>query len=207
MLLATGVVASSALDAANGLPRVERAAPRATLEQPIAWAHVRVEYGRPEARGRRIFGEMVPFDRLWRLGSDEATQLRTDADLALGSLAVPAGSYSLFVVPHPRSWTLVVNKVAEQWGAWNRNPAQDLGRVEIDVETLEAPVEALTFSIEPTGERAAALSIAWERTRVTLPITVVGDPPAPPAGAPGATGSTGGTGASTPRAPAPRSRW
>jgi hypothetical protein len=105
----------------------------------------------------------------------------------------------------------VVNKVADQWGAWNRNPAQDLGRIELDVETLEAPVDALTVALEPTGERAAVLSIAWERTRVVVPLSVVGDPPVPAAGLPGATGATGGTGArgasgstGRPRAPGPR---
>ena len=121
---------------------------------------------------------------------------------------MPAGSYSLFVVPHPRTWTLVVNKVADQWGAWNRNPAQDLGRIELDVETLEAPVDALTLALEPTGERAAVLMIAWERTRVAVPLSVLGEPPAPEAGLPGATGGTGARGASGspsgPRPPVPR---
>ncbi len=193
-LLALAPVARAAGGA--GLPRVERAAPRATVEQQVAWAHVRIEYGRPETRGRTVFGEMVPFDRLWRLGSDEATRLTTDADLALGSLALPAGSYALFAVPHARTWTLVVNRVADQWGAWNRNPAQDLGRVELGVEALEAPVEALTFALEPTGERTAALSIAWERARVTVPLSVVGEPPASTSGPTGATGEPGAMGAS-----------
>jgi len=185
-----------AAPAGAGLPRVERAAPRATVDQQIGWARVGIEYGRPETRGRKVFGEMVPFDRVWRLGSDEATRLVTDAEIALGALVVPAGSYSLFVVPHPRTWTLVVNKVADQWGAWNRNPAQDLGRIELDVETLEAPVDALTLALEPTGERSAVLAIAWELMRVTVPVSVVGEPPVPPAGLPGASGATGPKGAS-----------
>lgn len=161
--------------------RVERAFPRAVVERTLAWAHVRLEYGRAEARGRRVFGALVPYGRVWRLGADEATRLTTDAELSIGALRVPPGSYALFAVPQRRAFTLLVNTVAEQWGAWNRNPAEDLGRVELPVAASEAAVETLTLDLVPNGEREAILSIAWEHLRVEAPVRVVGDPPAPAA--------------------------
>ncbi|MEO8505717.1 MAG: DUF2911 domain-containing protein [Acidobacteriota bacterium] len=179
LLLALG---GALLASAQNPPHVERSAPRATIALDIAWAHVTVEYGRPSTRGRAIFGQELPFDRVWRLGADEATRLTTTASLSIGGVEVPGGSYSLFVIPRSHTWTVIVNRIAHLWGAWNWNPAQDLGRVELAIETLETPIDTLTLNLAPQAEREkeGSLTIAWERSQITVPLRVLGDPPAPP---------------------------
>jgi hypothetical protein len=189
ILLGAGSLAAPITFGAAPPLRVEHAAPRGSVEQQIAWAHVAIDYGRPEMHGRAIFGELVPYDRVWRLGEDEATRLTTDANLTLGSLAVPAGRYALFAIPRRHSWTLIVNRVADQWGAWNWSAAQDLGRVELPVEPVEPAVEALTFELLPTGDKEATLSIRWEGSAVSVPLSVAGEPPAPPPSPPPAPSS------------------
>lgn len=167
---------------AENPPRVERSAPRATVSLQLLWANLELDYGRPSARERSIFGQLVPWDRLWRLGADEATRFSTSAELELGTLRVPAGDYALFAIPHIHTWTLVVNSVAQQWGAWNAKPADDVGRIELVVEPLSAPVEVLTITLEasPDKEKEGVLRIAWERSQVTVPLRILGDPPPPP---------------------------
>ena len=103
---------------AQNPPRVERGAPRATIALDIAWANVAVEYGRPSTRGRAIFGQELPFDRVWRLGADEATSLTTTAAL---DRRRRGARWQLFPVrdstdPH---LTVIVNRIAHLWGAWN----------------------------------------------------------------------------------------
>lgn len=179
---------------AQNPPRVERGAPRSTLSLQLAWASVGLDYGRPAVRGRAIFGQLVPWDRLWRLGADEATRLSNSADLELGTLRVPAGDYALFAIPHVHTWTLIVNSVAQQWGAWNANPANDIGRVELVVETLDTPVETLTMTLEASAdqEKEGTLRIAWERSQVSVPLRILGEPPLPPP-LPGAAKGSGTT--------------
>ncbi len=165
---------------AQPAPRVERSAPRGTADLQLAWASIAVEYGRPETHGLTQFGERVPFDHVWRLGADEATRITVSHDVALGPLTVPAGSYALFAIPHAHSWTLVVNRVAQQWGAWNWEPVQDLGRVEVPVEEVDPPLPTFTIELEGTGEKEGELRLAWEHARVRVPLRVLGEPPAPP---------------------------
>ena len=177
------VAAASVAAAAAGpqAPAVERSAPRERVELRLAGVRVAVEYGRPARRGRPIFGALVPYGRLWRTGSDEATLLSTDADLVLDTLAVPAGRYALFTIPGEEWWTVVVNRVADQWGAYGYDPGQDLGRLRVRPSGLREPVEQLTVTLAATGERSALLSLAWETTQVSLPVEIVlGEGAAPP---------------------------
>ncbi|MEN6535070.1 MAG: DUF2911 domain-containing protein, partial [Bryobacteraceae bacterium] len=112
-IAAAGVVAVGML-LAQGRNRIS---PHEQTSATFDGKKVTVEYGRPYKKGREIFGGLVPWDKVWRTGADEATILTSDADLMIGSLHVPKGSYSLFTIPEKQSWTLIVNKVAKQWGA------------------------------------------------------------------------------------------
>jgi hypothetical protein len=156
--------------AAAQAPAVERSAPRERVELEVAGARLAVEYGRPARAGRPVFGTLVPYGRLWRTGADEATVLKTDADLLVAGLAVPAGRYALFTIPGEEWWTLVVSRVADQWGAYGYERAQDLGRARVRPQLLAAPVEQLTLTLAAAGERSALLSLEWETTRVSVPI-------------------------------------
>jgi hypothetical protein len=98
--------------------------------------------------------------------------LTTDADLTIGNLKVPKGKYALFAIPEANKWTLVVNTVANQWGAFSYDQSKDLGRTEMKVSTPSAPVEQFTISIEPAGGKRGVLKMAWERTVATVDFTV-----------------------------------
>ena len=150
------------------------ASPHDTVTASVGGKKVTITYGRPYMKGRKIYGGLVPFDKVWRTGADEATTFTTDGDLMLGSLHVPAGSYALFTIPGNEGWSVILNKVAKTWGAYDyeKNKAQDLGQAKAKTEKIASPVEQLTIAIEPGDGKNATLSIAWETTRVTVPIMV-----------------------------------
>lgn len=116
---------------------------------------VTINYGRPRARGRTIWGSLVPYDEVWRAGANEATTLSLSRDTRLEGRPVPAGTYSMFLIPHRESWTFVINKVANQWGAYRYDPAQDLVRFDV-VPASREPIEEMTIRID--GER---VMLAW----------------------------------------------
>lgn len=137
---------------------------RDTARASVGGAEVWVDYGRPLKRGREIFGNIVPWNTVWRTGANAATQLNTSADLVIGGATVPAGKYTLWTLPTPRGWKLIINKQTGQWGT-EYHPEQDLVRVDARVETLATPVEQLVIAFEP-----GALTFTWDKTRVSVPV-------------------------------------
>jgi hypothetical protein len=155
--------------AGAGLGQTTRDTTRATA----GGATLSVDYGRPLTRGRQIFGAggVVPPGQVWRTGANEATQLRTDKALTIGTLEVPAGAYSLWTLPNADgTWKLIVNKNTGQWGTEYRQD-QDLGRVDLKVEPLPNLVERFTIAVEPGGQ-GGVLALSWDRTRLSVPFTV-----------------------------------
>ena len=134
--------------------------------------YLKVTYGSPRMRGREIYGGLVPYDELWRLGANEATELTTTGDILLAGEELPAGTYTLFAIPGEDAWTLVVNEKLGQWGAYAYDADHDVMRVEVPVEELDATHEALTLHFdeveEPVAERE--LYVDWADTRVVIPV-------------------------------------
>lgn len=141
--------------------------PRDTVTGSVGGADVWVQYGRPSKRGREIFGVVVPWNTVWRTGANAATHFHTAVDLTIGGAPVPAGTYTLWTLPSPTGWKLIVNKQTGQWGT-DYHADQDLARVDMKVETLAQPVEQFTIEITPGA--GATLSLAWDRTRASVPI-------------------------------------
>jgi len=142
--------------------------PRDTVRGAVDGADVWVHYGRPSKRGREIFGQVVPWDEVWRTGANAATHFHTPVDLRIGGSDVPAGTYTLWTLPSRGGWKLIVNRQTGQWGT-DYHADRDLVRVDIAVETLPASVELFTMAIEPAGA-GAVLRMSWDRTRVSVPI-------------------------------------
>ena len=111
-------------------------------------------------------GALVPYGKVWRTGANAATTLKTEADLMIGTLHVPAGTYTLYTIPGETEWTLIVNKQNGQWGT-NYDEAQDLGRVTMKVSPVKDTVETFVIGIDKS-----ALSLTWENTRATVPVMV-----------------------------------
>jgi hypothetical protein len=129
-----------------------------------------VDYGRPRKRGREIFGNVVPWGQVWRTGANAATQLVVSRDIVIGSLVVPAGTYTLWTLPTASGWQLIVNRQFGQWGT-EYDAARDLGRVPMTVVSLAEPVENCTIAIEAQGA-GGLLSVLWDRTWAHVPFTV-----------------------------------
>jgi hypothetical protein len=165
-VLAIGLIAAGSL-ALQG--QRQRASAHESVTATIGGKKVTIEYGRPQMKGREIFGKLVPYGQVWRTGADEATTLTTEGDLMIGPLHVPAGTYALFTIPAEKEWTLVVNKTAKQWGAFKYDAAADLGRTKMAVKALPGPIEVFTIMIEPKGN-AATLRMQWANVEASAPL-------------------------------------
>jgi hypothetical protein len=131
---------------------------------------ITIEYNAPSARGRKVEGGLIPYDRWWRLGADSATTLTSDADLLIGDLRVPKGVHTLYLVAtSDTDWKLVVNKQTGQWGTTYKE-SEDLGRVPLKVTKLPQPAETLKITLTPAGESAGTLTIAWGQTEASVPV-------------------------------------
>jgi hypothetical protein len=149
------------------------ASPRDTVRGRIGGADLLVDYGRPYMRGRTIMGGLVPYGRVWRTGANEATHLVTSADLRIGGVAVPAGTYTLYTLPGESEWALIVNRQTGQWGTVY-DEGRDLARIPMRIRRLDAPVDQFTLSIEPRGEGEGVLALEWETTRAEVSVAAAG---------------------------------
>lgn len=166
--LALGLALSTVVGAVRAEDK--RASPHDQTSAVIAGKKVTIQYGRPYKKGRPIFGALVPYGQIWRTGADEATTLTTDGDLMIGTLRVPKGSYALFTLPGKNQWTLVVNKMAQQWGAFSYDAKDDLGRVPMKLGSGATSVEQFTVELTPAGERKATLRLSWDKLVASVPL-------------------------------------
>jgi hypothetical protein len=143
---------------------------RDTTQATIAGAALWVDYSRPSKRGRVIFGELVPYGQVWRTGANAATQFRTDKALRFGEVTVPAGFYTLFSIPGPSEWTLIINSETGQPGTAYK-PERDLFKIPMKLSSLPQPVERFTIGFAP-GEGGGVLTLDWDSTRASAPFTV-----------------------------------
>ena len=146
-----------------------RVSPRGMVKAVVNGIPVMIEYGRPSLKGRKL-DSLVPPRKFWRTGADEAPTLACLGDITLGSLQVPAGNYSLFTIPGEEEWTLIVNRVAQRWGAFDYDKRKDLGRVSMKVAKSATPVEQFTIVIEPDGENGI-LKLLWGGVEASIAVT------------------------------------
>lgn len=130
---------------------------------------IKTNYSSPRMKGRKIYGELVPFGEVWRTGANEATTFVTSSDIVVAGKAVPAGSYTIFTVPAADKWTLIVNKKTGEWGIPYKYESDELARVDMKVSKLPSPVEDFKISYEKSGS-SCTLQIDWESTRASVDI-------------------------------------
>ncbi len=148
--------------------------PRDSSELILEGRKIVINYGAPSVRNRPIVGVFIPYNKVWRTGSGKATSFETQADLRLGDVEIPRGSYTLYTLPTPTQWKLIINKQTGQWGTLY-NPDLDFGRVRLEQRRLRNPVEKLTMSLEKSGSRSGVLKIEWEYTLLSIPFSVLED--------------------------------
>ena len=127
---------------------------------------ITVDYSSPRMRGRKIFGDLVPYGEVWRTGANEATTFVTNVNVTVGGKSVPAGSYTIFTVPNQGNWTLIVNKKTGEWGIPYKYEADELVRVGMMVSQTPSAVENFTIAFD----QACTLTVSWENTQASVKI-------------------------------------
>ncbi|MFI5130168.1 MAG: DUF2911 domain-containing protein [Chitinophagales bacterium] len=131
----------------------------------------RVVYSRPRKEGRNIFGGLVEYGKLWRLGANEATEIELFQNVNIGNKKISKGRYTLYAIVNETSWTFVLNKETDTWGSFKYSPEKDVVRTEVPVEKITDPVESFVMAFEKVNSQVN-LVIAWENVKVALPITL-----------------------------------
>jgi len=131
---------------------------------------ITVDYSSPRAKGRKVFGELVPYGDVWRAGANEATTFVTTSDVMVGGTHVPAGSYTLFTIPNKDKWTLIISKKTGEWGIPYPGAADDFARVDMKASATSAPVENFTIAFDKAAS-GCTLRMEWETTKATVDIS------------------------------------
>jgi hypothetical protein len=145
--------------------------PTDSVSGAVGSAHVNIVYSRPLKRGRQIFGGIVPWGQVWRTGANAATMFTSDKDLDIGGKTVPAGTYTLWSIPTPDGWSLIVNTQTRQWGT-DYHADSDFAKIPMTLARQTPPVEEFTISLEPQGETKSLLKLAWDDRVATVPVKV-----------------------------------
>jgi hypothetical protein len=130
---------------------------------------IKTDYSSPRMKGRKIYGDLVPFGEVWRTGANEATTFVSSVDVTVGGKSIPAGNYTIFTVPNPDKWTLIVNKKTGEWGIPYKYESDELARVDMTVSKLPSPVEDFTISYVKSGN-GCSMNIDWATTRASIDI-------------------------------------
>jgi hypothetical protein len=180
-LLRTGLVATSGLCLAAGLfaqtppaPKIDfpAASPAASITQRVGLTDIQVNYARPGAKGRKVFGGLVPYDHVWRTGANTATKISFSTPVKLNGTEVPAGTYELFTIPGVTEWTIIIHKNMSQWGAYAYDQKNDVARIKAVPQPLSTSLETLAIGFNDLRDESATMAIAWEKVRVPVSITV-----------------------------------
>ena len=163
-LVPAGFTQTSASQAARPMP-----SPAAKAIVELNGKQVSIYYNSPRMRARKIFGGLVPYDKVWRTGANPATTLKTETDLTIGTATVPAGTYTLYTLPSDTTWKLIINKQTGQWGTVY-DAARDLVRVDMRKDTLPQPQENMSISYENTQGNRTQLHVRWDTTDVWVPV-------------------------------------
>ena len=146
--------------------------PPASVATTIAGKKIGIEYYAPSMHGRKVMGGLVPFGEVWCTGANWATKITTEGNLEVGSLKLPAGSYSIWTVPSEKEWTLIINKETGQFHL-NYDSSRDFGRTKMNVKALGTPVETFRIELRSDAANKGTLALLWETTEASIPFTVV----------------------------------
>lgn len=145
--------------------------PTQTIKQDFGVSTVELTYSRPNMRGRKVFGDLVPFGKVWRTGANAATRIKFADDVIIGGTQVKAGDYVLYTVPTPNEWEVIINKGINNWGIDGYKTEEDVARVKVKPMKLDDNVETFTMQFMNVKPASADLQIMWEKTGVNVPIT------------------------------------
>jgi len=168
MFLSLALVTARAQEAAKPRP-----SPMAVTTVKYKDAYVKITYSQPLKRGREIFGNLVPYGQVWRLGANEATEITATKNISLNGFLLKAGTYSMFAIPQKDKWTIIINSELGLWGAYNYNYRLDVLRFDIPVQTTTGAVyEPFTLQFDQRND-VADLLILWDRIKLSIPVKFI----------------------------------
>lgn len=166
------LAATLALPAQQPAIKPYQASPAATVSQDLGTASVKIEYSSPGVKGRQIWGGLVPWDKVWRAGANNATVFTFSDPVKIAGKDVPAGSYAFFAVPGQKSWKLILNKNYKQWGDYAYKAEEDVLAFEVVPAALTASQERLTYTLQVKDDTTLRAALNWEKVSVAFDITV-----------------------------------
>ena len=146
-----------------------QASPPASASCDLGGKTIKTDYSSPRLKGRKMVGGQDPYGKVWRNGANAATTFVTSADVVVGGKTVPAGSYTLFVLPTEEKWTLIINKKTGEWGIPYKYESDELARVDMKMSATSSPVENFTIAYDKTSS-GCTLREEWDKTRATVDI-------------------------------------
>lgn len=141
------------------------ASPAAKATGKAGNANITISYSRPSVKGRKIFGDLVPYGKVWRTGANEATVFETDGDLKVEGKSLPKGKYGLFTIPGEQHWTIIFSKNPNQWGSYKYKEDEDFLRVDVKPQAQSSLTEMLTFEVKNNK-----VGLKWENTLVEFQV-------------------------------------
>lgn len=150
--------------------RTPQPSPTQTVKQDFGISSIELIYSRPGMKGRKIFGDLVPYGKVWRTGANNATRIKFTDDVTVGGQAVKAGEYALYTVPNEKDWEIIINKGSANWGTEYKKE-DDIIRVKVNSAQIDQPVESFTIQFANVKSNTADLQIMWDKTSVSVPIT------------------------------------
>jgi tetratricopeptide (TPR) repeat protein len=145
--------------------------PTQTLKQNFGLGEIDIEYSRPGLKGRTAFGQVVPYDQLWRTGANSCTKITFTDNVKVEGNAVPSGTYALFTIPGKTEWTIILNKNTNQGGTGDYKQAEDLLRFKVKPMSMNDKVESLTMNVADVAPTSSNIELLWEKTRVAFNVT------------------------------------
>ncbi|MBU2494080.1 MAG: DUF2911 domain-containing protein [Bacteroidetes bacterium] len=146
-----------------------RVSPIASIRQRIGVTDVTVTYGSPEVKGRTVWGELVPFNKVWRTGANESTKIEFSTDVTIDGKSVPAGKYSLFTIPSEKEWTVILNSVSDQWGSYDYDESKDVLRFQVSPKEIGHHERLVVIATE-LSENSGTINIEWEKLKISFPV-------------------------------------
>jgi hypothetical protein len=167
-----GLIFASNLPAQTPKVDFPAASPACTLKQRVGLTDVEIVYSRPGVKGRVIFGGIVPYDHVWRTGANAATKITFSTPVKLNGTDIPAGSYALFTIPGEDEWTIIINKGAAQWGAFQYDEKADVARFKVTPVKLTEQIETFTIEFNHIRDESAVLNLVWDHVVVPVKIEI-----------------------------------
>ncbi|MDQ0476487.1 DUF2911 domain-containing protein [Chryseobacterium sp. MDT2-18] len=149
---------------------VPTASPRQKVEQQFSLTKISVDYGRPGVKGRKVFGELVPYGKVWRAGANSATKITFEQNVNFGGKDVMAGTYGLFVIPAEKEWKVILNKDSQQWGAYSFDEKQNVVEVTVPAQKLSDRQEWFEISLMPVDIHSVDLVFKWDMVKAVVPV-------------------------------------